>query len=395
MPDAPAAAPAGPSPATAAPAAAPAPAAPSPTPAGPAAPATGGEPDPFDAIDQRIAANRKKEAPAKPDKKPDETPAAPAAPAAPDDKPGDKGIRNLRTQLEKTGAELTSTKSELAQLRGKIQDYEARGKDTEKLTSRMAALEKEKEALQAEIRGLRHEASPEIQDRFTKPFNRAADAAKEIVEQLNTVEETAADGSLIQSRPATWNDFVAIYSLPYGKAYGEAKRVFGEHATMVMQQYSELHRMQREQKAAVDEEKAGFKAREEAEAARRAGEMEVFKATATKVLQDVMEKGGDAYQADPKSDDEKGLVSDATALLAAKPATLQQRIVRDAHVRAKVIGYYLAQHRLGAAKARIAELEAKLAERRGSAPGETRHPAGEGGGDGEKPWKDDLRDSMS
>lgn len=384
---------------TPAPAPSPAPA-PTPSP-GPAAPDLASD-NPFDAIDKKIAERRKKpETPAKPKEgaelEPAPTEPTPTEPAG-GEKPAEKrkisGVENLRGQLEKTDGELKEARRRVSDMETKIKDLEVRGKDAALLTERLTKLEKERDELLAERRALKHELSPEFTAKYVAPFNRAAESVKELIEQIPTVESTTEEGGLVPSRAGTWDDFIAIYQLPYGRAYGEARKMFGDHSAVVMQQYTILHGMQKERNAALESERANFKQREQEEAARRTGEIETIKATSQRVRQEVIEKGGEDYQADPKNDDEKGLVKTATDLFDARPATIQQRLVKDAHIRAKLIGYYLAQHRLSQARDRIAELEAKLAERKSSAPGETRRP---GGGEitGGKNWREELKESMS
>jgi uncharacterized coiled-coil protein SlyX len=282
----------------------------------------------------------------------------------------------------------------MSTLEAKIKEYEATGKDITKLSEQLAARDKEREALQAELRALKHESSPEFKKQYEKPFNDAAEETRDLITQLTTVEAMGDNGEIVTARPATWDDFVSIFTLPYGAAYGQAKKVFGEHAGIVMQQYVSLQSLKRTKDRALQEERTNFKQREEQEAARRTGEIEVIKSTVHKVRQEVIEAGGESYAPDPKDQEEASIATEADTLFDAKPATLQQRIVKDAHLRAKVRGYYLAQHRLGKAQARIKELESAVAALKGNGPGPGRRPTGSDGAP-QSGWREELRKELT
>src|SRR5258708_475781 len=96
--------------------------------------------DPSLSIDSRIQSKAKPREDAKPPatapKKDDTAPTG-----QPPKKP--EGIEAVRGQLTKVNDELKTSKSQIAELERKIQDAEAKGKDTTALSERLAAREKE------------------------------------------------------------------------------------------------------------------------------------------------------------------------------------------------------------------------------------------------------------
>jgi len=206
-------------PAPAKPATAPA-AAPSPSPA-PAAVAPAAAPEP--ASDDPFAPPPKPAGAA-----PAAAPAKPAAPVVPDDI--DKlAPKELRERYKATKAERDALTKAKTDLEAKIKQFESQGKDTTALTGRLAALEKERDAAYAELRAAKQEASPEFKEKYDKPFNTAAERARKQVLELQVAN--AEDGT---NRPATWEDFSALYSLPVGKAIEQANTLFGTSAQFVL-----------------------------------------------------------------------------------------------------------------------------------------------------------------
>src|SRR5207253_11258826 len=90
----------------------------------------------------------------------------------------------LRTELERVKGELKPKTESLSSLESKIADYEKRGKDTEALVKRHADLERSIANKDAEIRALKHEASPEFKQKYDLPYNQRAEDAKQEIETL-------------------------------------------------------------------------------------------------------------------------------------------------------------------------------------------------------------------
>lgn len=385
--------------APAAPAAAPA--APTATPATPpaaAAPASTAT-DKFSDLDARAAAKRQKpaaETPAAPgttDKK-TETPAA-AAPAAAA-KPGDAlpagTPKQLREQLTKVERERDDNASEVGRLRAKISDYEKKGLDTTALSERLTTAENENRTLQAQIRALKREASPEFKEKYEKPFHQQAEFAKRIIEQL---EVTEGEGQ--QPRRATWNDFVSLYNMPYNKAVTLAKQLFGDASAVVVQHLTNLQQLDFTRSQALKEEQERWQQSEHEEVARAAREKEFVQSTYTSVNKDIAERHPDWYLEDPKDPEGNALLKEGYALVDSQPSTVQEKIVRDAHIRLKAAAFPRLVHRLSRLQEQLEDANAKIAELQGSAPGAGQRRAGSGDAPqsgARKDWKTDLKETM-
>jgi hypothetical protein len=323
--------------------------------------------------------------PAKPaDKKPDDKPAL--EPAKPADKPLDKNepkaIKEMREALKRKDARETELSSKIADYERKIADYDKRGKDATALLERQATLEKQLEERQAEIRALKQEASPEFKEKYDKPFNQAADFAKQIVTGLEVVTK-AANGDT-GTRAATWDDFAGIYHLAkssMGKATTAAKELFGDSSQTVLNHINELHRLDYVRNQALVEEKAKAKERSESEIAESSKQREWAASTWRQINTDLAEKSPEVFQPDPKDKQRAELFTKSLALVDSRhngtALTPIQRVTLDAQVRLRASAFPVLKYDLNKANDRIAELEAKLAELNDNDPGKTQRAGGE------------------
>lgn len=338
--------------------------------------------DPFSAPKQFADSS----APKKPDEaKPD---AAPAPAAEPDfDKLAPKELRERVKQLN------TEKKTLGEQIKGfeeKIKQLDSRGADTSALTARLTALEKERDGYQAELRAAKQEASPEFKEKYEKPFNSAADQVQKDILDLTVVGE---DGN---PRPAVWSDFTDIYSSSVGNAIKKANALFGDAAHFVLQQREKLIDLQRTRDAALAEEKTKYKERSAQEVAEQARRRENFGKdwvdTNTRLSQT------DAYKVD---------VTDAELAEAAKHAEgvfdakvqgadrddwAKKKILKDAHIKQKTIGYAVRGVIINRLKAANEALQNQVEELKGTAAGGTVRT---GGGTDENPESDSTESWIS
>lgn len=376
-PAAPAAAPAAPAAPPAAPAA---PATPPSTPAAPSAPKASS----FDDLVGRAAAKRDKPEGTPTPKKDEGAPAAPSAPKDP---------KHLRAELDKVNGELTTSRSTISELQRKIADWEARGKDTTALSETLAREQKEKQELQALIRRLKREVSPEFKDKYDKPFNQAAEFAKRIVEQMS-IEEGDIDNP--HQRQATWQDFVALWNMPYNKAVAAAKQMFGDGASSVIQHLTDLQKLEYTRSEALKEEQAKWKEIEEREVAEASQRKTFIENTFTKVSSDISNKHPDWFLEDPKDKEGNELLKEGFALVDAKPASMEEQIVRDANIRLYAAAFPRLVHKLARLTEQLAERDQQIAEMNGSLPGTTKTPTGGSPpAPSGKKWQDDLKESMA
>lgn len=302
--------------------------------------------------------------------------AAPAAPAANGKSADANGAptefdenraapKELRLHAKKLKDEKSALDAKVKELERAIAEKDGRGADSSALTSRLNQIEKERDDYAAQLRAARQEASPEFKEKYDKPFNQAAEAARQEISELTITN--AEDGT---TRQATWADFSALYSLPVGKFIEQANALFGPAAQFVIQKREQLQTLDRARRMALEEEKAQFKQRDEkdrAESVRNREKDTAFLAEQHKRLAESV----DDYKVDPT--DKESLDAQKYALDAfdKAPESREKSLVKFAHIRARVAAFAVNKVKLSRANAKIAELEAQVADLKGSAPGGT------------------------
>lgn len=366
---------------------------PSPTPSPPPAPTP--DENPFAEIDAIVAAADKPRA-ATGDKPPSPAPApsppaAPAAPAKPAAKPGGaRDPKELRQELETVKAELETRTKSYGELERKLKDFEARGKDTTALVERMTALEKQMADKDAEIRSLKQEASPEFKEKYDKPFNRLAAKAESVIDKMQVEEE--ATGVI---RKATWGEFSKIYYMDEFTATREAKKLFGDDGgAIAMRYYGELHRLDDERSAALADERAQAQAKAQEEDGKRVQAQEKINETWTKVNKELSETVED-YRDPPEDTELSQARQQGYAVYDAPPKTLQQKIVKDAHIRQRVAAFGPNRLTILRQKREIEDLKAQLEELKNPQPGKGKRPGGTTEVQGDESWEQGLRKHMS
>lgn len=326
--------------------------------------------------------------PFSPPKRPDSPPAAKpaangAAPVSPDiDKLAPK---ELRERVKQLNAEKEAFGSEKSKLEAKIKEFESRGVDTSALTTRLTAIEKERDAALADLRAARQEASPEFIEKYDKPFNRTANSTKAKIEQLQVINPE--DQS---TRPATWADFTTLYGLPVGKAIEQANAMFGATAPFVINKLEQLRDLDDARANALQEEKAQFKertAKDIAEQAKnREGVGKLWMDTNKRLSQ------SDSYKVDPTDAElseaakHAETVFDSSINAADKDDFVKQKVLKDAHIKQKTIGYSVRGIIINRQKAEIETLKKQIDELKGTAPGGVQRA---GGADAEKVENDE------
>jgi hypothetical protein len=325
---------------------------------------------------------------------PKETPKpASASPTKPIPTAADKapGVpKELRAELDRVKGELKAKTDAQTALEAKIADFERRGKDTSALTERLTTLEKQMEAKDAELRALKQEASPAFKAKYDVPFNRMADRAKSVVEQIQ-VEDTETG----TTRTATWGEFTKIYGLSEFIATKEAKRLFGDDGGQIaMGYYRQLHELDDTRKVALDEERTQWKQKDEQERAQRVQSEEQIHAFWNKANQELAEKYEDYHD----SPDDKELAdarSKALSIYDAQPKTLKDRIIKDAHNRQRVAAVPVLKLKLARAEKALAEVKAELDGYKEKPPGPGSRPGGTPNAAAEESFENYIRKSVT
>jgi len=314
-------------------------------------------------------------------------------PIKPDPKKEDRTAKDpkwFREQHEKAQVEIKTYAGRVKELETKIAEAESRGKDTTVLTERLSALEKERDDLRGELRAARQEVSPEFKEKWDKPFNQGASYAKDIVEQMSVATEEGA------SRPATWEDFTGLYSMPINKAAAAARQMFGEDAGLIIGQLTELHRLDYQRKAALAEEKAKWKENETKDQSQRVQAEHGFKAMVAEVQKQLAETNPDFKDAPGEEGQEsRQLREQGYSLFDKRPETIQEAAIKTAHVRHAYAAYYPLVRERDTLRSKLKEAEVTIAELRGNGPNKGRRTTTAGAGTDEESWSDGLRKDVT
>lgn len=310
---------------------------------------------------------------------PKETPKADVAPK-PVDKPKvvvqpKEEPRALREKLEAAHRERDewsnkhkTLEQQHRELSAKIQDYESRNKDTTLLAEKLTDLEKRYNETQAALRAAKHEVSPEFKEKYDKPMEDAVAYAGAEISQLRLLD---SEGNPTDQKAQMDKHFAALYQLDYSEAKQRAKQLFGDDATIVMDHYRRIHGLERERGIALKRESEEYQKREQEETVKQTREREAIAANWAKVNQELAEKVPD-YHDDPKDEESVKLRNEGLQLFDAKPASWEQKLLKDSHIRHMVGAFAPLKLRLNRLEAENAELKTKLAERQKSEPGDTK-----------------------
>lgn len=347
-----------------------------------------------------IEAGKKKETAEEPAKKPD----APAKPekAAPTEKPValPKGFRD---ELEKTKAELKAKSDSAAKLEARIAEMEARGQDTTALTERLAQREKELEEIKGELYLAKSEVSPEFTEKWDKPFEKAAEYARNVIERLQVgaiveIDDPNTGEKRREWRPtekANWEKhFVRLYHLAQDDPAGaleQAEYFFGKGAPIVVQQLNELTRRDYERSMAREEEKKTWKEKVNAKQAEQIKEREAFQSASSKARADMLAKYADWYDEDPNDTEGNEILKKSRELINRQPRTFQERVSLMTRIRLDAESAVRERYRNQKLKAEVEELKSELEKYKGSKPGMGNRPSTDGGAGG---GKDNVLDEL-
>jgi len=313
----------------------------------------------------------------KPADKPAEPKPADTKPAKVDDKPkGDGGPRALREQLEKVNGDLKLTAAERDQLKTKLAEIEKRATEATTLAEEVARLKKEREELVTQVETYKFEESPTFKQKHVTAWEKAVAKAQANVKELEVIVRRDEDTGQPVTRPATWDDFQALYQLGPVGAMKAAKQWFGDLSDVAMDHYRELHRLHETAQGEIAEHRATYAEQQKRQAAEAAQIREAVETMWSKVNEDLTSRHPE-WQPDPASAEEKKIIQEAYALADSgfgdrSTQTLQQKVITDANIRHRAATQPLYAYRYHKLKERVAELEAEIAERESSKPGATK-----------------------
>lgn len=307
-----------------------------------------------------------------------------------DERTTSEGPKALREQLAKTSKERDESAANIKKYEAKIKEWESKGLDTAALTEQLAREQKEKEDLMAQVRMLRKEVDPAFKEKWDKPFEQAAEYARRVVEGLEVQVKDEA-GDVTSTRPAKWDDFAALYSLPIAKAARQAREMFGEDASLVVNKLENLHQLDYQRQSALEDEKKKWKENESAELANETLKRERFQKLTSTIRQKLIEEKPDLYDENPDDPEGNELLKLGREYMAYVPKTEEEAARTYERNKLNAEAAPRLAHRLEKATARISELESIIEELKGSGPGDTKR---KGGGDTASPRETSLMDAL-
>lgn len=356
----------------------------------------------FSAEDAKISPPKEVKA-AEPTKEPVKPAAAPTPAAKTPEAPlqpqpaneGPKALRERKAQLEAEKEVLTKEKTELLD---KVKQYEAKGKDTESLLSQIDEAKKQLEAIQAENRMLKQETSPEFKSKYDKPFEQAATYAQKLLHGLEKADGTTS----------TWEEFAGLYRMSetsLNRAISEARAMFGENSGVVIQQITELHKLNFQKQEALQQEKAQWQERSKADAGKeaesraraereQAAQKQHFMDTFQKVNKD-LEETVEAYRVPPEDKELLEARNNFLKIYDSAPKSQEEFMAKNAHIRQRAASFPVMQIQMNRLKAENAKLQQELDGLKPKAPsGDNKRQGGTETGAPEKSWEQQARDAV-
>lgn len=284
----------------------------------------------------------------------------------------------LREQYAKASSRVKALEADLEKARTTSSDGNRVKELQELLNARDARLKE----VEDHLRMTAYERSEEFKDKYQKPYLSAYTAGRNKAASLKLVQRLNPDTDEIvqQARQGTAEDFDAIMRIADDDAaYELADRMFGPKALAVMhyrERVQELHQQSRE---AIEERRTKAEAFEKEAAERQKQQAEQTEAQSRERAALLAKHISDGMKAHPdwfetaEGDEEAPKVIEAGKAIAdslftgvnpktGKPYTNDGMIRFHAFVRNAIAAHGPLLHRLNASKARIADLEAQLAE---------------------------------
>jgi hypothetical protein len=284
-------------------------------------------------------------------------------------------LKRVYENVKKANKQLTARAQELEARIAELDGIASTAKsDTGPLAEQLAAANKRIEEYEGRLRLKAYEESDEFKTKHLAPFKRTEARAFNDVRQLEYIEGVDEDTQQPRTRPATVEDFIEIYNLPAGKAYGAAKRAFGDSFQLVMNHYHDLHRQQEDMKEAIaeyrnrgaeEEKKTQAHTAQEREAADRMWRI-ANQETQAKYYRDL---GIDPDDAEMKETLAKGYGPVQKLFSGNGNMTLAEKVGLQASVLHRAALFGVTRKQLLAAKAELAAALKDVEELRGSKPG--------------------------
>lgn len=329
--------------------------------------------------DEKKEEKAKEEEPTKTEEKKEE----PTEKVPPKEEKGEEikaqNFRQMRSEYEKVKGEYANLTAERDTLKQQLADLEKgskekASKEAATIAEEAAALKKEREELVRQIEMLKYEESPTFKQQYNKPWQQAIADAQSDIKELKVVIGKDEETGEIKTRPATWDDFSAMWGMSRVGARNAARRLFGEDYDIAVKHYDKLQEMDAKAKQAIAEHRETYESKQKAEAAETARTRQAIESSWVKVNDDIKAKHPEWYAEDPDDKEGNDLLAQGYKMVDAAygdrgDQTWQQKVVLDAQIRNRAAAFDRLVARLAKRDATIAELNKKIADYEGSAPG--------------------------
>ena len=318
-----------------------------------------------------------------PDKKPEAKPA--------------EGPKALREELERIKKEHATILAERDEFKTKFPELEKSAKEKSAIAEEAAALKKEREELVRQVEMLKFEESPTFKQQYDKPWKQAIATAQADIKELKVIVGRDEDTGEVQTRPATWDDFSALWGMSRVGARNAARKLFGEDYDVAVKHYDHLQEMDGKAKQAISEHRETYETKQKSEAAEAARTREAIESTWSKVNDDIKSKRPEWFGEDANDKEGNKLLAEGYKMVDAAygdraDQTWQQRVVLDANIRHRAAAFPRLAHKLTKATAEIEALKKQVAEFENSAPGGGRKAGKTEGQDDD--FEDLLREAL-
>lgn len=295
-----------------------------------------------------------------------------------------------REQISLKSSELEKATRRMQELESKVSEFEKKGLDTTVLNEQLEARNKAYEKAQAELSAVKYERSPEYKDKYEKPFNDAAEYAKQIVEQLRV---ELPDGS---ERNATWNDFAAIYNMSPAQAEIAVNKLFPGSTSIVLRHYDKLRELEHNRKHAIVQYEATASEREKESRSQEIQKAEKINKAWAMTNHDLVSANPEAFGEKPEDDEGNAIWKESLELVdkaytGRNKLAPEEALVLDAHIRLRAAAFPRDQRTIALQKAEIEELKARLGDKTGSTPGKTKKTDAPPSA-APKSWRDEMRE---
>lgn len=316
-----------------------------------------------------------------PEVKPKPASEKPAAEKPPEATSGSaKDLRKMIENLQRENAELKLTRTPPAA------KPDPNAPDPKILGEQLTSAQKELQRLQDEIRYVNYEQSPEYNEKYKVPSEKAFNAAYADISELK-VEENG------ETRAATNNDFLRLLKLPLGDATTAARQMFGDAAPEMMAHRRKIIDLNNARAEAVKEYRDKGAQRESAAKQEQSAREQHFHSEYKRITDETAKKYPQFFG--PEEGDEKGneLLKSGFDFIdrinSDKTLTPEQQLAMRSQVKLRAAAYTRELHRSLQLRNRVADLEKELEAFKKSEPGI------KGGGGSTAPktettWQDEI-----